>query len=157
MFDMNKVLGNVALVVSRRCLDLWLLLLLLAVPLGCGKSDSSRASIHGTVSVGGKPIEQGQIVFRPTGDNSGPSAGATIENGAYTIAAERGPKIGANQVQISGLEKTGQKIQNFARPGGPKLDKFREITPERYRGEQSILKYDVVSGNQEKNFDLEAK
>ena len=78
-----------------------------------------------------------------------------IENGAYAIAAPRGPKVGPNQVQISGLEVTGQKIENFARPGGPKLDQFKEIVPPRYRDEQSILKYEVVSGDQEKNFELD--
>ena len=154
---MKRILGTGVLAGSRKCLGLWLLLPLLAVPLSCSKSDPSRASIHGMVSVGGKPIEQGRIVFKPTRGNSGPSAGATIENGSYTIAAERGPKIGANQVQISGLEKTGKKIQSPAFPGGPKIDQLREIVPERYRGEESVLEYVVVPGDQEKNFDLEAK
>ena len=86
---MNKVCGKGAVVRSGKCLGQWLLLPLFDVPLGCDKSDPSRASIHGTVSVGGKPIEQSQIVFKPTGGNSGPSAGATIENGAYAIAAPR--------------------------------------------------------------------
>ena len=154
---MNRVPGNGALTGFRKYLGPWLLLPLLVVLLGCGKNGVSRASIHGTVSVGGQPIEHGQIVFVPTGDNSGPTAGAAIKNGAYAITAQRGPKIGTNQVQISGKEKTGRKIPNYIQPGGPELDEIREVVPERYRGTGSILEYEVVRGDQEKDFELDAQ
>lgn len=157
VFAMTDVLANGALFGKKRYHISVLSVALLATTLGCGKTDSTRASVHGTVTVGGEPIENGQIVFRPTGGNSGPSAGATIENGHYSVAAKKGPMIGSNQIQINGREKTGKKIANYAFPGGPPLDEYREIVPKHYRGDESILIYEVVSGDQEKHFELDVK
>ena len=141
----------------RKHVSLRLALPLIVALFGCSKNGVGRASIHGTVSLGGKPIEHGQILFVPSGENSGPTAGAAIKNGAYAITAQRGPKIGTNQVQISGKERTGRKIPNPVQPGGPELDEIREVVPERYRGTGSILEYEVERGDQEKNFELEAQ
>lgn len=57
-----------------------LLLLLATLAGGCG----GASSVSGTVTYEGEPLPKGQILFLPA-DGKGPSAGAAIVQGKYTI------------------------------------------------------------------------
>src|SRR5688500_13010891 len=76
-------------VLSRACqfgLSMGLMLLLA----GCG-ADSDRGAVSGTVTLDGKPVENGSISFVPIEGTQSPSAGAVIGNGTYEIPRDKGP------------------------------------------------------------------
>jgi len=106
------------------------LTVLLSSLAGCGGSgeNANRAAVNGTVNVDGKPLETGVIMFFPAKGISGPSSGAAISNGEYSITAEQGVSIGLNQVQVQGSKKTGKKIKaGSPSPPGTMIDEFVEI------------------------------
>jgi hypothetical protein len=51
---------------------------LLAACLACAGCGTGRATVEGTVSLDGQPIESGSIVFEPA-DGAGPTASLTWE------------------------------------------------------------------------------
>ena len=57
---------------------------------GCG--GPSKAYVHGTVNVDGKPLPSGSIEFFPVGA-SGQSAGAAITDGKYQVEASVGDGV----------------------------------------------------------------
>lgn len=83
----------------------WCLVVLLV---GCG--GSNRGAVKGKVTIGGQPLQNGQISFVPLDPKIGPTAGAVIATGEYQIDADRGPLAGEYQVQIHAMRKTGKKI-----------------------------------------------
>lgn len=85
---------------------------LLIVSFGCGGAPEGpqRVSVEGEVTFHGKPLEQGAILFIPTGDTRGPSAGATIKAGKYYLPHDRGPIIGELRVEIQADPEIGYDI-----------------------------------------------
>ena len=67
---------------------------------GCG-TDSDRLSVYGSVKQGGEPVENGQILFKPTPGATGPTAGTSIKNGRYQFDSETGPIPGDYKIQIT--------------------------------------------------------
>ena len=65
-------------------------------------SADKRVSASGRVSVGGKPIQSGEIHFAPA-DPNGPTAFARIGRGAFQIDAARGPTAGQVTVSVTDL------------------------------------------------------
>ena len=82
------------------------LLVCLAACLGCG---TSLATVEGTVTFDGKPVESGSIVFEPA-DGAGPSAGGQIQNGKYKLAGEAGVMPGKKVVRITAIRSTGRQV-----------------------------------------------
>lgn len=77
---------------------------------GCGGSD--RSPVSGTVTLDGQPVAVGSISFRPAKGTKGNTAGTTIVDGRYTVAAERGLSPGDYTVQVETFYKTGQKFND---------------------------------------------
>jgi hypothetical protein len=128
------------------------LLLPLLAALGC--SGGNRAAVTGKVTVDGQPLEQGRIMFVPDQANPGPTAGAPIVNGNYTVPAANGVFIGKNTVQINAVRKTGQKIQS---PFGPGLiDEVAEAIPTKYNTKSEISR-EIKPGTNRFDFDLTSK
>jgi hypothetical protein len=117
---------------------------------GCG--DNKRASVWGKVTLDGQPLDQGVIEFFPAGDNTGPSAGGTIENGQYEVASAKGVAVGTNKVTISSVQKTGRSIQSKDAVHEERL----EAIPPRYNFESELTR-DVQPGDNELNFELEGR
>ena len=69
---------------------------------GCGYADSlGRYPVEGVVTLDGKPLAQGLILFEPSsGSPSGTAVGTKIRAGKFTIAATEGPVAGDYQVRI---------------------------------------------------------
>lgn len=76
---------------------------------GCG-SESPRVAVEGEVTFDGQPLASGQIAFLPLGAASAPTAGATITQGRYQIAADQGPYPGEYRVEIRAFRGTGKKV-----------------------------------------------
>lgn len=115
---------------------------------GCG----SGASISGTVTLDNQPVEMGAISFLPMDGKEGARGGASIENGKYTVPAEKALPPGKYKVEIRWPKKTGKKIPNEDMP----MDETKEAIPPQYNS-KSTLTVELTSGQNEKNFDLKSK
>ena len=118
--------------------------------IGCGQGPSSRASVAGKVTVDGKPLEEGSIVFVPTDGTTGPTAGGRIRNGNYTIGNKKGPVVGTARVEIRAVRETG-RISTFGFDAGQK-ERVQYI-PARYN-EDSQLRADLKRGRNSLDFEL---
>lgn len=74
-------------------------LLAISLMVGCGGNPLNRQAISGTVTLDGKPLDQGSIEFRPT-QGKGVISGAVIHDGQYDIEAEKGLPPGEYRVMI---------------------------------------------------------
>lgn len=114
---------------------------------GCSRGPA-MTTVEGVVTLDGKPIEKGAIIFEPA-NGAGRSAGATIENGNYT--AEMPP--GEKRVRITGFEVTGQVPAYKGRPDSPMRDVVKEIVPPKFNA-RSELTQSIDSSDTTANFDL---
>ncbi len=64
------------------------------------EKDWETASIRGSVTVDGKPLEDGTIRFVPTGVTLGPKTTFEIHAGAFQADAEHGPSVGNHRIEI---------------------------------------------------------
>ena len=134
----------------------WLILFLI-VTIGCERYEGPRrGAVHGEVTLDGVPIKEGTIVFTPTGGNKGSVAGGSIQDGQYAIDEPSGPVVGLNMIAISAFKKTGRKFaEPPPSPPGTMTDETVEAVPPRYNV-NSELTSDIVSGDNELNFELES-
>ncbi|MCC7084014.1 MAG: hypothetical protein IT427_03280 [Pirellulales bacterium] len=116
---------------------------------GCG--NGNRAAVSGTVTLDGKPLQQGVINFL-LADGKGPSAGGTITDGQYEISATKGVMVGSNRVSISSVQPTGRKIQSLGRVD----EEYAEAVPTRYN-QQTTLLHEIQPGQNVLNFDLQGR
>ncbi|MDO5554880.1 MAG: hypothetical protein Q4G68_14080 [Planctomycetia bacterium] len=128
---------------------------LLIVPMVTGCGDANRASLSGTVTVNGTPIENGSISFTPLQGTTSSAAGAAIKDGVYKIPNDKGPLPGEFKVIITGTKKSGKKIKE---PGtGNELDEVVSAIPAKYdplRGGTEVLKATITTGGNKLDFDL---
>ena len=132
---------------------LWATLPLLG---GCGPTDDgvSRGAVKGKVTLDGEPLQEGRIMFEPTGGNQGPVAGGSIEGGAYEIGVEKGVVVGKNLVRINANRKTGKKVKSIM--SDEMVDETEEAVPEKYNT-NSTLEKDVQAGDNVLDFELTSK
>jgi hypothetical protein len=116
-------------------------LLLLAA--GCGRYGTGRYALEGTVSLDGKSLSSGLIQFIPLPGTGGPSAGAKIENGKFSIDSEKGLFPGKFRVEITSVRKTGRQIKSSG--SHEMTDEMRNFLPPRYN-QKSQLTADVKDG-----------
>ena len=114
---------------------------------GCG--GDGLVEVRGKVTFDGRPVEQGTISFLPT-DGKGPTAGALIENGRYTVRAAPGKK----KVEIEGYRVIGQQHVFPDDPSSPLVDKTEPIVPEKYNT-HTTLTFDVKQSVDDADFDLQ--
>ena len=130
------------------------ILLTCCATLGCSAADRGpeRASIHGTVTVDGVPVEEGMVQFTPIEGNVGPVTGSVVKNGEYATAKAKGPVVGMNRVEILGNRKTGRMIQTRFGPA----EERESVVPERYSKDSTLVR-EVKSGKNEFNFQLSSE
>ena len=114
---------------------------LLLVPVaGCG--GNTRQAIEGSVTLDGQPLQDGSIQFRPIEGTEGPTAGAEVLNGQFSIHRDDGPLPGIYRVEITAMGKTQGKLPpKLARQWG----EYTQILPTRYNTE-SQLRAEVAAG-----------
>jgi len=118
---------------------------------GCG--DMRRAAVNGTVLVDGKPLETGSINFFPAEDTTGPTAGARIDNGKYSIAQKNGVVVGKNKVEIRGLRKTGKRVRD-PRFRDQDMDEMEVCVPPEYNVQSKVVKT-INPGSNTLDFELQ--
>jgi hypothetical protein len=121
---------------------------------GCGGS-GDRQPVEGTVTLNGKPVDGGMILFLPAEDNKGDAgkfnkAHATIRDGKYALEAADGPNTGKYKVQIVWNRKTGKQV-----PGdGPNMiDETEQVVPLIYNAQSTVV-VDIKSGKNTFNYEL---
>ncbi|MDR1268757.1 MAG: hypothetical protein LBK82_04470 [Planctomycetaceae bacterium] len=98
--------------------------------------------IEGEVTLGGNPVNNGNIEFEPVGNQKERThSGSAISNGRYSMPAPQGLVAGEYRVRISVMEEVpGSRVDN----PDPMLSKveYRDIAPPEF-GSQTIQKITV--------------
>ena len=118
--------------------------LLLAL-MGCSPG---QATVSGTVALDGKPLEEGNIAFRPLPATASSEAiGGPIKDGKYEVKA----RPGLNRVEITATRIVPGKKDNF----GTSLR--QSIIPIRYNAQSELTKNISVGATKELNFELTSR
>ncbi|WP_437193795.1 hypothetical protein [Planctomicrobium sp. SH527] len=73
---------------------------------GCSGGDSvSKVSVNGRITLNGEPVQSGVITFLPAEGVNGPSSGAEIVAGDFSIPKEKGPAKGLHLVEVTVIPK----------------------------------------------------
>jgi hypothetical protein len=118
-------------------------LLALGVLVTAGCSDSRRQSIEGAVTLDGQPLADGSIKLLPSEGTQGPTAGATIQNGQFSIDASKGTFVGRFRVEILATRPSGRWVVDPVT--GEKIAVREQYLPARYNA-QSELTADIAAG-----------
>jgi len=122
---------------------------------GCGTA-GNHAPIHGEVTLDGKPLSQGSILFTPLEGTQGVVTGTQITDGHYKIDEAKGPAVGRNRVQIQAVRGSGKMVQNPMGPKGELIEMYVGAIPARYNT-ASELEVDVHSGDNIADFNLQSR
>jgi hypothetical protein len=120
---------------------------------GCRGKAVKTVKVAGSITIDGKPIEQGSIKFMAT-DGITPVGGGSISNGIYVANVLPGKK----KVLVMGTKVIGTEVLYKGVPDSPVRDKFEQVTPLIYNSfEKSPLEIDIISETGDLNFDLSSK
>lgn len=136
-------------------------MLCLAVIAGCDGGGRAHAPISGAVTLDGKPLAKGSIVFQPMAGADGLAAGRGSsaycdDDGHYELKSVEGTfgaVVGSHRVRIY-----GPKLQrSSADDSGGTRGQMAEIVPQKYNL-RTELTFDVPGGGTDQaNFDLTTK
>lgn len=115
---------------------------------GCGGGPSyPHATIHGAVTLDGKPIEDGKITYIPqasTGAGSGGSA--TITSGKYVLS---GVPIGQANFTFSALVETGRMVEDLGKQVPERINPipaiYREAGVAREISSSGVQNFELIS------------
>lgn len=154
-----RVSMAVSVVVRARLVVCLLVILCIG---GCSRpSGPQRVAVQGLIDLDGEPLKAGRISFEPVEGTSGPSAVATVTDGAYQLNERIGPIVGKNKVRIESLPDPGFAIDDEAayaqadeqKKGRPVLP--REVIPPEYNSNSTQVV--DVSTAQKLTFDFHIK
>ena len=81
---------------------------LLFTAAGC--SSDGRIAVTGAVTLDGKPLDNGEIAFRPAPGNTGCGSGGQIERGEFRLAVNHGLYPGKYFVTVQTFKPTGRMV-----------------------------------------------
>ncbi|MDR1925244.1 MAG: hypothetical protein LBQ66_12815 [Planctomycetaceae bacterium] len=117
---------------------------------GCSPKTTTTFKITGSITIDGKPIEQGSIQFAAV-DGATPIGGGSISNGTYIANVPLGKK----KVLVLGTKLAGQEAMYEDVPDSPMQDKYEQVTPSAYNSfEETPLDADISGTTKDLNFDL---
>lgn len=117
---------------------------------GCTKKPAfEKAIVYGTVSLAGKPIDEGKIFFHPIEGTPGGAMNASINGGKYEVQGKGGVAIGRHRIEIRGF-KPGKPLENG------EVGAAEQYVPDKYNRQSELIK-EVPMGKErvELNFDLQ--
>jgi hypothetical protein len=123
---------------------------LMAIFVGCHQG-SMESDVSGTVSLDGKKIGPGTIVFSPATPGSKPATGSVESDGSYSLKTSRAAGLASGEYRVAvSIRQMPQNVQRGDRPPPGKL-----LIPEKYEDENtSGLKYQVTPGSNTINVEL---
>ncbi len=119
---------------------------------GCG--GHARDPVHGTVTIDGQPLADGQIVFTPKPGTASPTAGATIKDGSYKVNTTNEKFLGAFRVEITASRPTGRQVKG---PRGESSDEMANYIPARFNTASELSAEVTASGPNQFDFALQSK
>lgn len=144
---------------KRRSCAVGLIVALTLTAGGCGKAKTlEKMAISGKVTHNGKPLENGEILFKPQDGSNVPPSAAIITNGEYK--APTGIAAGTYRVEVMGYKAVTTKELS---PGGldrpPQLGAMpmgrENYLPEKFNAKTTLEKLTVKSGaSVQQNYDL---
>jgi hypothetical protein len=134
-------------------------LTILAICLGLAGCEGERGAlprqaVSGQVLYEGQPLPQGTIQFLPTSSDQATMGLASIKEGRYALARDRGLVPGTYKAVISSSAGAGEGTEVNGMPGKPGPP-AKDVIPKKYNLE-SALKIDVKEG-QADPFDFDLK
>jgi len=114
---------------------------------GCGPSGPTTYKVSGEVTFDGKPVGEGQIVFRAA-EGSASSWAGEIKDGRYAFDATAGKK----RVEITATRQV-QTAQDS--PSGQGAFTFESYIPPKYNSQSELTAEVTPEGPNEFNFPLE--
>jgi hypothetical protein len=116
------------------------------------------ASVTGTVTLDGKPVTEGVVLFTPARGKL--ARGALSEDGTFTLSTYKdgdGAIVGTHQVAV--ISRLESDAATFEKPLAPGQQLFKWIVPERYaNGATSGLVFEVKPGvENHPTFELQSK
>ncbi|WP_145061863.1 hypothetical protein [Adhaeretor mobilis] len=125
-----------------------------------GCSDNPlRLPVKGTVTVDGEPLASGQIVLVPLQGTRGPTAGAEIVDGEFSIASSGGPLAGKFRVEVTAAQTTTGRKQADIDFNTGKLEQVegtRQLLPPRYNSDSELTLEVTSDGPNRFNFELQS-
>ena len=119
-----------------------------------GCDGKSRATVQGTITLDGQPIELGAISFIPV-DGKSPTTGGPISNGHYSVP---NVPVAEMKVAISGSRVVGKKKLYADRPDSQEMPITENPVPAQFSDLQNTtLRFEVKHGTNYKNWDLKSK
>lgn len=113
---------------------------------GCG---DGTVVVRGSVSLDGKPADEGSVSFQPA-EGNGPSSGGSVKDGRFEAA---GLVPGKYKVTVRAALKTGKQIPaGPPNPPGAMMDELIRHPPEGKNPEPEVV--EVSKGMQPLTFDL---
>ena len=134
-----------------RCPSLVVLGLLLALN-GCSDHAGGRLAVQGTVTLDGQPLTRGSISFRPVAGTSGPTAGAKIVDGRFSIPSGKSVFAGKYRVEITATRKTGRQVKDPT--FGTTVDQVAQYLSDRYNRSSELVAEVKPGGPNDLKFDL---
>jgi hypothetical protein len=120
---------------------------------GCDSGHAGRGALRGRVTLDGKPLTQGSILFTPIQGTHEVVTGGEIKNGRYEFPAATGPAIGWNRVEIRAVRNTGKMIPKPFAPPGQLIPEQVEAISLKFNSE-STLKVEIKSGENTADFEV---
>lgn len=124
---------------------------------GCSQTGLPLGKVSGQVTVDGKPVKEGVILFVP---KRGPSASGPIEQGRYRLTTRSpgdGAVIGQHDVYFSPKPPAGDAISDAPEEPVLRPSPKSEFPPSQYTSPESAeLMAEVRSGANNLDFDLKS-
>lgn len=113
-----------------------LLLPALMALVGCQRAPTT-VGCQGNVTLDGKPLPEGVVVFEPVSATAGQIREAQIANGAFTLTNVEGLQVGSEyRVVIKGFRKTGRKYP--AADPAMAYDEVEQYVPDMYNAKSKL-------------------
>ena len=124
---------------------------------GCGSANGPQV-IHGSLTVGDRSPDTGEIRFVPIEGTHGSMNAAAIVQGEYRIEGRGGLPVGKYRVEIIAKKNTGQKVRKYNGFEMVLAAELVTISRSVYAGTQSPLSLEVLPHSDRRaDFHLPAK
>ena len=118
--------------------------LVLIAAAGCGSDDGlGRQPVRGEVTLDGRPLREGTVLFDPDGGGAGTAVGGPVRDGRFAIPADKGPAPGRYQVRV--YASSGRQAPPRAGDSPRTPRPMVELIPDQYNS-QSTLTAVVTKG-----------
>ena len=143
---------------SRLCPSWLAVSVAIGLAAGCSPGSAGRGTLHGRVTLDGKPLEVGAIALEPLPGVEGVVTGCIIRDGAYALTGRSAAKVGRYRVVVTARPTpTGQtRVDPSLSPECQIQPVLRGIVAPRYNTE-TTLEVEIATGSNTADFAVTSK